>query len=142
MKSDIEIISKFDLYIKKSLKNELRHRIRDMKRRKDRVICFSDLSESDEKKLFCVDQYPSDIFEEKIDAQIFDVIIRNELLFEALKSINPRARDIIFLKFWGDMTDKEIGKLLKMNRVSVTNSKNNALNKLRKIIEELKRNET
>ena len=42
---------------KKSLKNKLRTSDQRYETAKDRVIFFSDLSESDEKKLFCVDQY-------------------------------------------------------------------------------------
>ena len=40
MKSDLELIGKFDSYIKKSLKNELKYCIREMKREHSNCIIF------------------------------------------------------------------------------------------------------
>lgn len=142
MKSDLELIGKFDSYIKKSLKNELKYCIREMKREHNKVVNFSDLSKSEERQLFTMDKYPSEEFAEKIETKMFDVIIRNELLYEALNFIKPKSREIILLKFWGEMTDYEVGQVLNMDRVAVTQNKNRTLNNLRKIIEELMENET
>ena len=51
-------------------------------------------------------------------------------------------RELLLLKYWGSYTDEQVGEILNMNRAAITRSKNNALLKLRKIIEELSDNET
>ena len=142
MSSEIEIISKFDAYIKKSLKNELLHCIRDMKREWEKVVSFSNLTTSEEKALCISDRYPSDKFEEKIETELFNVIIQNDLLYEALKNLKPKSRNIILLKYWFEMTDYEVGQLLDMKRDAVVQHRNRTLHNLKRIIEETKSDDT
>ena len=113
-----------------------------MKRKHDKAINFSDLSKSEEHQLLFFDKYPSEEFEEIIETQVFDVIIRNELIYEALSFLKPKSRDIILLKYWCEMSDYEVGQVLNMKRDAVTQNKNRTLNNLKKIIEELLKNET
>ena len=42
----------------------------------------------------------------------FDVLVKNELLAEALNALPERKRDIILLSYFLDMSDAEIGELL------------------------------
>lgn len=142
MITDAEIIGRYDSYIKKSLKNELRTGIRLAKMYHSRVVNFSEMSKSDENKLVKNDQYNFCYFKEKFDTRTFDVLIRDELLYEALCSINSKARIIILLKFWVGLSDQEIGQVLRMNRVSVTKNKNKTLIMLKNIMEELRKNDT
>lgn len=60
------------------------------------------------------------------------------MLYEALLSIKPFERKLIVLKYWGKMTDEQIGQALKLNRRTVNYNKNKALLKMKKIIEEMK----
>ncbi|WP_442346039.1 sigma factor-like helix-turn-helix DNA-binding protein [Gemmiger formicilis] len=39
----------------------------------------------------------------------FDVLVKNELLAEALNALPERKRDIILLSYFLDMSDAEIG---------------------------------
>jgi len=137
MSSETEIISKFDTYIKKSLKNELRHCIRDAKRERDKVVSFSNLTKSEENTLYISEEYPSEKFEEKIETELFDVIIRDELLYEVLKKLKPKSRNIILLKYWFEMTDYEVGQLLDMKRDAVVQHRNRTLSNLKRKIEEM-----
>ena len=136
MKTDLDIINKFDTYIKKSLKNEMLDYVRSDKLKQKKYVNFSQLTNREQNELFVFDEYPSELFEEKISTQLFDAIIHNELLYEALLSIKPRSRELIILKFWGDMTDVEIGQVLNMNKGAVNKQKLRILQKLKTLMEE------
>jgi len=141
MKPDIEIISKFDTYIKTALRNELRSFVREVKRNQKKYVNFSELNSMDKTKLISFDDYPSDLFEENITTDMFNAVIHNELLYEALLSIKPRSRDLILLKYWCDMTDVEVANILNMTKSSVNKHKIRTLHKLKELMKELEKNE-
>lgn len=53
-------------------------------------------------------------------------------------SIKPNIRELVVLEYWGNLTGAEVGQVISMSRRMVNYNKNNALQKLRKIIEELR----
>ena len=110
--------------------------VRSDKLKQKKYVNFSELTNIEQNELFVFDEYPSELFEEKISTQLFDAIIHNELLYEALLSIKPRSRELIILKFWGDMTDVEIGHVLNMNKGAVNKQKLRILQKLKTLMEE------
>lgn len=138
MKHEIAEMNKFDACVKKTLVNELKYRLRSMKKDRERYVNISELSQKDINQLSYADTYPSDIFSEKLTTRLFDTVIHDELLYEALMSIKPNIRELIILKYWGDLTDTEVGQVISMSQQMVNYNKNNALRKLRKIIEELR----
>lgn len=139
MKKNIDEVNKFDSCIKKSLTQELKYRLRTMKNHQKRYINFSDLAYSEMSKLTYKDKYPSEVFKEKLTTRLFSTVIHNELLYEALLAMPPDIREIVLLKYWGDLSDNEIGQAMKMNRRTVNYNKNKALRELRKFLEEMKR---
>lgn len=141
MRSEKGIICRFDAYIKKSLTNELRCCIRRFKRESNRYVNFSDLGSLDRDELIKPDRYPSDEFREHLTTRLFDAIIHDELLYEALLTIHPEAREILVLKYWGDMTDSQIGDAMNMSQQRINYKKNVALKKLKTYIEEMKKYE-
>lgn len=102
---------------------------------------FSDLNINEENQLIFEDTYNIDTFRKRIETREFDVVICDELIYEALQRIDPKIREIIVLKFWGEYTDRELGEILDMSRQMITYNKNKAINLLRKIIKELKKND-
>lgn len=138
MNRKIAEMNKFDACVKKTLVNELKYRLRSMKKDRERYVNISELSQTDMGQLSYADTYPSDIFSEKLTTRLFDTVIHDELLYEALMSIKPNIRELIILKYWGDLTDTEVGQVISMSQQMVNYNKNNALRKLRKIIEELR----
>lgn len=138
MKHEIAEMNKFDACVKKTLVNELKYRLRSMKNDRERYVNISELSQKDINQLSYADTYPSDIFSEKLTTRLFDTVIHDELLYEALMSIKPNIRELIVLEYWGNLTDAEVGQVISMSRRMVNYNKNNALQKLRKIIEELR----
>ena len=67
----------------------------------------------------------------------FDVIIRNELLAEAVTNLSERKRKIILMSYFLDMTDYEIADELNLVRSTVTYHRESALATLRRYMEEM-----
>ena len=139
MKMSIDEVNKFDCCVKKGLTLELKYRLRSMKNHQKYYISISDLSYSEMSKLTYNDEYSSEVFREKLATRFFEAVIHDELLYEALLSMRPDIREIVLLKYWGDLSDNEIGQAMKMNRRTVNYNKNKALRELRKFLEEMKR---
>ena len=68
-------------------------------------------------------------------------MLNDELLYNALRAIPKKQREIIILKYWGEMTDSEIGELIGMSQQSVSYNKNKVLKKLKKNIEDVKKHD-
>ena len=109
--SDKERIQhQYDALAKKTLVGEAKSHRRTLAKRAAREVTFSDLSESELAQLFTTDEYKSDYFRFQVSG--FDVLVKNELLAEALNALPERKRDIILLSYFLDMSDAEIGELL------------------------------
>lgn len=94
---------------------------------------FSDLSESELAQLFTTDEYKSDYFRFQVSG--FDVLVKNELLAEALNALPERKRDIILLSYFLDMSDAEIAELLNVVRTTVFRHRKSALAKIKQYLE-------
>lgn len=134
--------NRFDAYIKKSIVNCLKDYIRTTRNYHTHYISFSELSEYDlNSATLYKDTYPSEMFCENIKTRLFDAAIHDELLYSALMQVSQDIREILLLKFWGEFSDKEIGRIMCMSQQMVCYNKNKALKMLKKIIEELRKNE-
>ena len=140
MKKNIEV-KQFDACVKVYLRKELLYRIRTLNNYKKHYISISELSKNEQDKLYYIDSYPSDDFHKKITTRLFDTVIHDELLYQALLSIKPIIRELIILKYWGEMTDEEVGVALCMSRKMVNYYRNKALLHLKEIIGEIRKNE-
>jgi len=100
--SDKERIQhQYDALAKKTLVGEAKSHRRTLAKRAAREVTFSDLSESELAQLFTTDEYESDYFRFQVSG--FDVLVKNELLAEALNALPERKRDIILLSYFLDM---------------------------------------
>ena len=107
--SDKERIQhQYDALAKKTLVGEAKSHRRTLAKRAAREVTFSDLSESELAQLFTTDEYESDYFRFQVSG--FDVLVKNELLAEALNALPERKRDIVLLSYFLDMSDAEIGE--------------------------------
>ena len=130
------VVAQFDSFIIRCLSNELKSRIRARKSRDRHIVIFSDMKSSEKKQLYYNDTY-SQLYR-SIKTIMFDAMIQDELLYEALLRLKPQMREIIVLKYWGRYSDQKIGSMLKMSRRTVCRNKNKALRLLKNIIEEMK----
>ena len=73
--------------------------------------------------------------------RLFEAVVHDELLYEALLSIRPKTRELILLKYWGELTDVEVGRVMNMKRDAVTKTKLRTLSRLRKFMEEVRKYE-
>ena len=62
----------------------------------------------------------------------FNMMVKNDLLYEALNSMEQKHRDIVFLSLCENWSDKRIGKRLNMSRSSVQRIKKRLHDELRK----------
>jgi RNA polymerase sigma factor (sigma-70 family) len=124
----------FDAFCKTVLKNEIRDIYDEIKRLRDKEISFSELSEQELEQLSTTDKYFAT--EQTFNVLDRDVIVNDESIAEALRSLPERERDIILLSYFLELSDGEIGKKLNMIRSTVQYKRTSTLRELRKFFEE------
>ena len=125
----------FDAYCKKVLKCAARDIYRRMKRQAEREISLSDLTENGVELAAVMDEYFEE--ERQFEALGFNIIVKSELLAEALRLLPERQREIILRYYFLDMNDREIGETSGAVRNTVSYQRNAALKKLKEILEGL-----
>ena len=86
----------FDCKLKRVVKGIVRNYRKELKRRRNKEISYCELPEIVVEKLAVWDEYESDYFRFQVSG--FDVLVKNELLAEALNALPERKRDIILLR--------------------------------------------
>ena len=124
----------FDAYCKRLLRNELIDAYREYKKQSGKEVAFSALSEKEFQQLQYIDEYYP-------DRRVFPVLnweveICDSDLVQALAAISGDRRTIVLLAYLLGLTDQEIAAHMGLNRSSVQRRRKNALNTLRKILEE------
>ena len=123
----------YDALIKKVLKGEAKNYLIELVKRAGREVYFSDLSERELNKFFVTDTYASDYFNFEVAG--YDIIVKNDLLGEALGTLPDKKRDIVLMSYFLDMSDDEIGTLLNVVRSTVFRHRKNALAKIKQYME-------
>ena len=124
----------FDAFCKKVLRNDVRNYYDEMKRLRDKEVSFSELSERELEQLSTTDKYFAT--EQTFNVLGNDVIVNDENIAEALRSLPERKRDIILLSYFLELSDGEIGKKLNLIRSTVQYQRTSTLRELKKIMEE------
>ena len=119
----------FDAYCKLVLYHEAIDYLREMQRRRDRELSFSDLPQMEMDKLCVVDHYPSDSY--VFSSHGYDLLIDNELVADAFASLPEQEQSILILHCVLDMADGEIGSLIGMSRSAVQRHRTSTLKELR-----------
>ena len=101
----------FDAYCKLVLYHEAIDYLREMQRRRDRELSFSDLPQMEMDKLCVVDHYPSDRF--------------------TFAGLSVQEQSILILHFVLDLPDQEVGHLVGMSRSAVQRRRAKSLTELR-----------
>ena len=123
----------YDALAKKTLKGAAKNYQIELARRAAREVSFSDLSEKELGQLFTMDEYESDYHRFQVSG--FDVIVKNELLAEALNALPEKKRNIVLLSYFLDMSDAEIGDLLNVVRSTIFRHRKTALAKIKQYLE-------
>ena len=119
----------FDAYCKLVLYHEAIDYLREMQRRRDRELSFSDLPQMEMDKLCVVDHYPSDRF--TFSSHGYELHIENELVADAFAGLSVQEQSILILHFVLDLPDQEVGRLVGMSRSAVQRRRAKSLTELR-----------
>ena len=123
----------FDSFCKKVLKYEARDCYDEIKRRRDKEVSFSELSAQELEQLATTDSYFAT--EQIFNVLGHDVVVCDENIAEALRSLPERKRDIILLSYFLELSDGEIGKKLNLIRATVQYQRTSTLRELKKMME-------
>ena len=119
----------FDHFCKLVLYHEAIDYLREMQRRRDRELSFSDLPQMEMDKLCVVDHYPSDRF--TFSSHGYDLHIENELVADAFAGLPVQEQSILILHFVLDLPDQEIGAVVGMSRSAVQRHRTKTLETMR-----------
>jgi RNA polymerase sigma factor (sigma-70 family) len=125
----------FDTLVKKVLAGEAKNQKAEIAKRAAHEANFSELSDKLVESFCSFDEHLSDYFSFEIFG--FDVVIKNELLGEAVTNLPERKRIIILMSYFLDMSDYEIADELNLVRSTVTYHRESALAKLKRFMEEM-----
>jgi len=115
------------------LKRTARYYYSEITRRGEHEVVFSGLAERDLAKLATTDAYFTDEYVFELSGE--RIAISDYGLGEALNALTPDRRNIVLMKFYLDMTDKEIAEKLNKKRRTVTDHRAKALLELKQFME-------
>lgn len=124
----------FDSSCKKVLRNQARNIYDENKRWKEKFISLEALTPSEISQLSIHDTYGTECIFFTIDD--YEIPIEDILIAQAIESLSKRQQDIILLSFFLDIKDVDITELMNLAKSTVHYHKENALNELRKFMEE------
>ena len=110
------VVNQFKKRIRKSLNNFRIDIYRGGTKLREREFLTDEPFKNENEREFC-DDY--DFLENKVVVMDFKMTVKNDLLYEVLKSMEQQQRDIIYLSLCEDLSDREIGEKLKMSRAKV-----------------------
>lgn len=134
--SDYEktIEHQFDSFCKTVLRNHARNIYEENRRWQSRFISLEALTPADLAKLCSFDNYEAEcIFFTACD---YEIPIEDIMIAQAIESLSKRQQDIILLSFFLEMKDVDIATMMNLAKSTVHYHKENALEELRKFMEE------
>ena len=132
---------RFHAFCKAVLHNEACNCYRDRKRKIQHEISFEYLQENTPFAPHSIDEYFVLVLQEKptaFDVNRQTVIVDSEKLAKALLCLSERRREIILMRYYLQLRDKQIAALLGKPRTTINYQKNAALKQLRKEMEKMK----
>lgn len=124
----------FDSLCKKVLREYSRDIERQRKRRNEKEVIFSRMSEMKMADLYVEDEYPAD--NTWFCVLGYQIEIQNESLADAIASLSEEMRDILLLSYFLEMNDVEIAGLMNMIRRTVQRRRCSSLEMIREKMEE------
>jgi RNA polymerase sigma factor (sigma-70 family) len=132
-KQQKEIVrKKFSLYCIKTIHGEALNYLNELKKLREREICFSELLQEEWNQLRVTDEVIETGCFQILD---MDVQVNNAEICEALKALPEKKREIILMSYFLDMTEQEIADCLNLVQSTVHYHKADSLKLLRKIME-------
>lgn len=123
----------FDSFCKSVIKNESADAFRELALRKNHVIEFSALSESELSAFYVEDKYY--VYRKKYYVAGYIIEVHDPVLGDRMQFLLPKFRNVILLSYFLGFSDTEIAKMLHINSSTVHYRKNIALRRLKTILE-------
>lgn len=105
----------FDFLVKRVVDTTIKDYARLLSRHFKYESCFSDISETELKKIGATDEYCSDFT--TLEVQGYTIFIKDERLYDALISLPKKKRNIILMFYFLDMSDAEISNMMSYDRI-------------------------
>lgn len=125
----------FDSFSKKVVRNKSVDILREYKRRLEKEVSLQDIPLTELCSLSAVDTYHP--YCKTYYVRGNTIRIYDPALGEVLQYIAPPRRDVILLCYFLELSDAEIGRLLHINRKTVSYRRESALRKLKELLEGL-----
>ncbi|MBQ5869660.1 MAG: sigma-70 family RNA polymerase sigma factor [Lachnospiraceae bacterium] len=131
MRDETDVMKMFSAYVRISLKNCSLNYIRKERRRKAHEVLSPDL---DGKYYTMQDDFPT----QNNVLEIMDsaICIRQDLLYDVLRSMEKRRREVAYMSFGLGMSDQKIAETMQIPRSTVQRIKKQALEELREKMKE------
>lgn len=124
------VIMKFDSYIKKCCRNELRNLERSSNRIQRREISISDFT------IIKIEVSRNGLATPDFIVKGHEITVDNSRLLKALEMLDSRERELILLIFFMGFRPEDISKELNVGERTVYNRQKRILKKLKKLMEE------
>ena len=127
------IMQAFDAYCKTVLRNKARNLHKEQAKQRHFEIPLDELPPEVDESMQYWDKYD---FTQSIPLGLpgQEMRISDPELAAAIFQFLPRFRDALYLAYFLEYSDKEIGELLKLSPSTVTSRRNNTLDKLREML--------
>ena len=116
------------------IKCTVKSRNRQFARRSKHEILFCELSDTKNMECGTEDKYSCDYISFKV--LNFIIQISNEKLAVALYKLSSKERDVILLRYFQSMSDKEIAELYHVSRSAIYRKRSNGSKKLKTLLKE------
>ena len=129
------IMQAFDAYCKTVLRNKARNLHKELARQNHFEVALDELSPEAEQHMQYWDQHD---FTQSVPIGLpgQEMRISNPELAATIFQLLPRFRDVLYLAYFLEYSDKEIAELLKLSPSTVTSRRHNTLDKLREMLGE------
>ena len=134
-RTEWQIRCAFNGFCKRTLKNESINAHRDIRKRQEHEINFSDLTPKEENQLYTCE----DFFTEDKEEQTFFVggkALGTKLIADAIHSLPEEKRRAVLLYYFFDMNDAEIAELYQIPRSTVQYRRTSSFELLKRYLEE------
>ncbi len=124
----------FEVYCKKVIRGERCDYLRQVLRRSEQELSFSDLPIDTLLRIGVLDAYPSGYY--VFETQGHRISISDDRLGEALSQIESAGRDLLLLAYFLDLSDREIGALLGIPRSTIQRRRQRFLDQMKQLLKE------
>lgn len=136
LEQEKDIMQVFDLYCKTVLRNKARNLHKELARKEQAEIPIDDLSPETKLPMQSIDQYD---FSVSVPLGLKGDVMRlsNPELAAAVFRLLPRFRDVLYLSYFMEYTDKEIGELIDESASTVSARRIRTIKKLKELLGEI-----